>query len=990
MRAEEGEKKFQEKIREFLKQNSVWEVPSSSKFNEGGAVLDEEKNREKDEEIYWEILKEKIIDLNSDINSLDDSELAIESLKTKIQKDNFIQRNKEFDKLLRRGIKFKRHDQNGDIEPIIADIVDFENPEKNDLKLVDELTYTGGERRDKFDFVLLVNGIPLIFVETKSRSNGNVDDAVEDIKKYEQTSPDFFNSVLFNVSMTEHKIKVGSVGAPKRHNYYWRRLEGKKAKSIEIIPELFDPYLLLDILKNYVFYEKTEEGTAKLVPRYMQYRASSKVVEVTKNGDLDRGLIWHTQGSGKSLTMLFSAQKILSDVQNSQVILVVDTDNLRGQMKDDLTNYNFNRDIFTVIESDQKKKELEEKIRSGMNKLILTTIHTFEDQDYDIQGAENTIVMSDEAHRFEEGDLGIDLENALPKAQRFGFTGTPVRINQRDTFDFFQPKSLDRKYLDLYSNEDYLDRYSMEEGIDDQLILPVDFNVAYPEWDLNVEKIDEHFESITEPYSGDDIHELLVDEYGSSKIGELDFRVEEYSKFIAEHFESNLEPKGYKGMVVTPSRDSAVMYAEKLEDMLGEDKVNVVISQSNDKGKDKYVDEVAKEVNKEKIRRNFKRDENPKILVVMNMFLTGFDAPKLKTVYLDRNLNNHKLLQTIARTNRPYFDEELGIGKGEGVIIDFRNVYENLDSAFDNTKTKRKNGIKSREEQIVEFENLLDMIYSMIESYETVSDAAYEIEKNSEIGEEFSEKFKKVSEKYFSLFPFDDSEVNTEEIFSKYKSAKNVYEYYQNSPGAKSNGNEKYNTGKIDSIIESNANVSIEETSVKFTLDSENAAKLESDPKTKILKKKTKLEGDSNQMGKRYEKLSEKLKDTLSNWRDGENEEKILDDLENLEEEVDKTNRVREERNFNNREYAVFQLLTEEYGEHFEEKEAENFSRKIEEQFTTKIDTDYSGWRQNLKTRKNIKEIVRNLALEKPEFFKQKGWLEEIAKIYIESPKLEN
>lgn len=293
-----------------------------------------------------------------------------------------------------------------------------------------------------------------------------------------------FIPTLFNVAADQSVLQYGAVGALREFYQGWTTAPEMHQSDNDVkqaVQALLSPQTLLDILKYFVFYERQPDQDAKIVPRHMQYYAVKRILDRVDRGEHRKGLIWHTQGSGKSFTMLFTAKNLLDrDILNAPQLFIVDTDKLNSQMRDQLANLSFER--WTEAESIEG---LEDTIAAGRSELVVTTIQKFQDIDPGVQSTDEAVVMSDEAHRFMEADLGSRLEAALPDAYHFGFTGTPVREGDRkkdrNTFDEFSPEG-----------EEYLHRYSIKDGIDDELILPVYFRLRHEmDWDVDEAVFDE-------------------------------------------------------------------------------------------------------------------------------------------------------------------------------------------------------------------------------------------------------------------------------------------------------------------------------------------------------------------------------------------------------------------------------------------------------------------------------------------------------------------
>ena len=602
----------------------------------GANVLDDAYSRRSNEIVYWDLLAAQVVALNRDVTQ-DNVEKFISSLKRDLDHENLMDGNREFHQLLTKGKKFSVQRDDGSTETVYVDLIDYDPEtmlENNRFHAVNQFSVSR-ETTIRPDVTLFINGIPLVTMELKSRAQDNDwHDAVSDLLAYEDDVPRLFVPGLFNVAADTMELRYGAVGAPREFYEPWNDAppeceDGNKMK--QAVQALCNPDSILDLLKHFVFYERQAGGDAKIVPRYMQYYAVNAILDRVHEGVHKRGLIWHTQGSGKSFTMLYAAQNLLSrDVaRNPQVFIIVDTDKLNSQMRDQLANLTLER--WTEAKS---IAHLQQLIEEGQSELVLTTIQKFQDVEPDVQGNDEVIVMSDEAHRFMEADLGSRLDAALPDCYHFGFTGTPVREGERhgdrNTFREFSPEG-----------EDYLHRYSVKQGIDDGLILPVYFTLRHKmEWKIDESGLDDEFEYEFRGKTTDEKRDFIRENVDATTLAELEPRVDRAVEEIDQHYDEHVSPNGWKGMVVTPSRRSAAMYGERLIECRGEDQVEVLYTTTSD-DPDLINQFHTDSEERDQIIKQFKKsdeeadEETPKLLVVHNMLLTGFDAPILKTMYLD-------------------------------------------------------------------------------------------------------------------------------------------------------------------------------------------------------------------------------------------------------------------------------------------------------------------------------------------------------------------
>ena len=476
---------------------------------------------------------------------------------------------------------------------------------------------------------------------------------------------------------------------------------------------LLNPETLLDILQSFVIFTVKKQGgtkpglKAKILPRYPQYEAARAIVERVKKRDVKKGLIWHFQGSGKSLLMLFAAQMLKADqkLKNPTVIVVVDRVDLDSQI-----NAVFNNADVKNVTPVQSCKALAQELKHDSRKILITTIFKFDEikiDEHDPEGLnprENIIVLVDEAHRTQEGSLGEKMRWALPKAYFFGLTGTPISGIDRNTFKLFgAPNDPGR----------YLNRYSYKQSIRDKATLPVKFEPRLAELRIDRDTIDKEFQAMAERNHLDTEEKAFM----SQKAGKLSLllkaprRITAIADDIEQHFLTHVAPKGFKAMVVVYDRDAVVQMYYLLAQRLGKDTVEVIMNisqgtleqgETDQNGKPKKIapdwlkwQKLGLPVEKQDVKRwqaidiaqqtqeqvldRYKDPSDPlKILIVTAKLLTGFDAPICYCMYLDKPLRDHTLLQAMCRTNRLYSET-----KTHGLVIDYLGVFENLAKALD-------------------------------------------------------------------------------------------------------------------------------------------------------------------------------------------------------------------------------------------------------------------------------------------------------------------
>ena len=920
----------------------------------GADVLDGTYNRQSNEVIYWELLAEQVIALNDDVTE-QNVEKFISSLKRDLDTENLLDGNRAFHELLTKGKTFTVKRADGVRKTIYVDLIDFETPENNRFHAVNQFSVSRGTTI-RPDVSLFVNGISVVTMELKSLAQDNDwHDAVSDLLTYEKDVPRLFVPALFNIAADTMELRYGAVGAPKEFYEPWNDAPEEYADDNDMkqaVRALCNPETVLDLLKHFVFYEQRPGGDAKIVPRYMQYYAVNAILGRVREGEHDRGLIWHTQGSGKSFTMLYAAENLLSRsvANNPQVFIIVDTDKLNSQMRDQLANLSLER--WTTAESID---HLERLIEEGQSQLVLTTIQKFESVSPDIQANDEVVVMSDEAHRFMEADLGSRLDAALPRCSHFGFTGTPVREGERhedrNTFREFSPEG-----------EDYLHRYSVKQGIEDELILPVYFTLRHQmEWDIDETGLDEEFEHEFRGMNTDEKREFVREAVTAKTLAELSPRVDRTTEEIDRHYDEHVAPNGWKGMVVTPSRRSAAMYGERLVEQRGEDAVEVLYTGTNgdpDLIKQFHTDSEERD----EIIKRFKQEETPELLVVHGMLLTGFDAPILKTMYLDRELKNHNLMQAIARTNRP------AAGKENGEIVDFQGVFENIDEALDYDAETKAYAARDKDELFEDLVSQLDTVMGLFDgipkddSQEAVSSAIERVSTHPE-RREFKQGFRRLQNLYESVAP--DGRLVKEGIQDRYMWLSRVHVAFKRTTAGDDAPQEDMRE-KTRDILEDNIDVGeIQRNFPTYKLGEEYLEEVEGldNPGVKAAQvahaTREHLHPRTGQ-NPRYKRLSERVTDIVERWQGGDMADpKAVEALKSVEEEVLDVESEAEERGMADAEFAIYTHLTEENSDDIDsEKQAEMVAGDIVEAFEERVDRGYPGWKTNPQTAGEIERVL--------------------------------
>ena len=738
-------------------------TPSSSIQRESTQVLVEAK------------LRDALIRLNPDINAdpkkADEVIYKLRAILLSVNETGLVKANEEFIAWMT-GEKSLPFGDNNRYVPI--NLIDFDNPSNNTYVVTNQFSIHNRETK-RPDVVLMINGIPVVVGEAKTPIKPSIswlDGAWEINEIYENAVPQLFVPNILSFATEGKYLFYGAVRCPLEFWAPWRLENDTNAieKQLglgEVGKELIDllsPERLLDILRNFsLFSTDKKKRRVKIIPRFQQYEGANMIVERVKEGKIKKGLIWHFQGSGKSFLMVFAAQKLRREksLKSPTVIILVDRTDLDTQISG-----TFNAADIANVESTESISELQELLERDTRKIIISMIHKFRDAKPGMNERDNVIVLVDEAHRTQEGDLGRTMRAALPNAFLFGLTGTPVNKADKNTFWAFG------------SEEDqggYMSRYTFHDSIRDDATLPLHFEPRLVDIHVDKETIDKAMKELKSEAG-------LTDEE-ADKLNQKSARMaaflkspERVSKIVSDisvHYKDKVEPHGFKAMIVTPDRHACVQYKEELDKYFPEQASTVVISTSaNDEFefKQKWAMDKGKQ---EKIVDHF-NDSNSdlKFLIVTAKLLTGFDAPILQTMYLDKSLKDHTLLQAICRTNRKFKD------KSFGRIVDYFGIFddaakalefdeESIKTVITNLSTLREKLPTAMEEALSHFKG----VDRTLEGFEGL-EAAQNAIKTDEARDGFAKDYKHLTKIWESLSPD-----NILDLYQKdYKWLSQVYE----------------------------------------------------------------------------------------------------------------------------------------------------------------------------------------------------------------------
>jgi type I restriction enzyme R subunit len=557
-------------------------------------------------------------------------------------------------------------------EHVTISLIDFEDLKQNRFVVTQQFTFRAGKTEKRADLVLIVNGMPLVVIEAKTpvrSSESWFDAAVQIHDDYEKNVPELFVPNVFSVATEGKEYRYGTIAMPVDNWGPWRLEDDDALPSMEQVEKsvnsMLRPNVVLDLLTSFTAYA-THKGKRriKIIARYQQVEGVNKIVERVVAGQPRKGLIWHFQGSGKSLLMLFAARKLRLHpaLKNPTVLVVVDRIDLDSQISGTF----YAADMPNLVRT-ESRKELEDLLAKDVRKVIITTIHKFAEADGKLNERDNIIVMVDEAHRTQEGDLGRKMRDALPNAFLFGLTGTPINRADRNTFYAFGAEE---------DENGYMSRYGLEDSLRDGATKPLHFEPRLVDLHIDQQAIEEAYQELTKGLTDEDKDKLGKAAAKMAVLVKSPERIQAICADIAQHYQEKVEPNGFGAQVVTFDRESCLLYKQELDKHLPPEVSDIVISVNS--GEEQYAPYRRDRDAEEKLLERFRDPKDPlKILVVTSKLLTGFDAPILQAMYLDKPLRDHTLLQAICRANRPYGNE-----KTHGLIVDYLGIFDDVAQAL--------------------------------------------------------------------------------------------------------------------------------------------------------------------------------------------------------------------------------------------------------------------------------------------------------------------
>ena len=656
-------------------------------------------------------LQTKLEDLNPKI-PLEGLQEALRKIRL-ISHPTLIENNRAFHRLLVEGVDVEFRSKSGEIVHDKVWLIDFANPAANEFLAVNQFTVEEGHFNRRADVVVFINGIPLAVLELKNIADesATIRKAFDQFQTYKAQIPSLFNSNALLVISDGHEARLGTVTSDWERFMTWRTITGKElvppgSLQLEtLLKGVFDKHRLLDLIRNFVVFEDDGEKVVKKLAGYHQFHAVNKAVATTveasrATGDRRAGVIWHTQGSGKSLSMVFYAGKIVQHpaMENPTIVMLTDRNDLDDQLFD---TFSFCKELLRQIPVQAESREhLRELLNVASGGVVFTTIQKFFPDEKGgkhplLSDRRNIVVIADEAHRsqydFIDG-FAKHMRDALPKASFIGFTGTPIESGDKNTQAVFG---------------DYIDVYDILQSKEDKATVPIYYEARLAKIDLKPEerpKIDPNFDEVTEDA------EATVKESLRRKWAQLeamvgtDKRIALVAEDLVKHWEARYAAMEGKAMVVCMSRRICVELYKALRKLRpdwhhdDDDKGTMKIVMSGSPSDTlEWQQHIRNKPRREQMAKNFKNPKHAfKIVIVRDMWLTGFDAPSLHTMYVDKPMRGHGLMQAIARVNRVFKD------KPGGLVVDYLGLAEELKLALANyTNSKGKGEITLDQEEAV-------------------------------------------------------------------------------------------------------------------------------------------------------------------------------------------------------------------------------------------------------------------------------------------------
>jgi len=868
-------------------------------------------------------------------------------------------------------------------------LFDYDNTANNDFTVSRQVIHQSGDKQIRNDIILYINGIPIANIECKNPTSltENWFTAYKQIIDYWKTVPEPYKYIQIGVA-AEQTARYFPTAPWQQEDvkiHQWRTQD--TPDPLDAITEMLTPETLLNIIRNYLFFRIEHGTTTKVIARYMQYRAAEQIFNrvigcLKGETDKNKGLIWHWQGSGKTLTMIFAANKLYRNPQleNPTIFFIVDREELQEQLYQEFTALDITKpELINTI--DTLKTILKHDEGKGKRGIFITLIHKFRPEEFQqlqkdleklsqthqtIVTRKNVIAFIDEAHRTQYGTLAGQMKQLLKNAFFFALTGTPIAKIKRDTYrEFSYP-----------SEETYLDKYFITDSIEDGFTLKIAYQ-PHLEKDVHLKKelldtfIQVEFEEIPEEYR-EKTEEKIKQKLNTIKVYlENPERIKLIAQDIAHHFKENLDGK-FKAIVVAVNRLACVRYKRELDKLLPKEYSEVVMTftRTDPQEIQDYLNELTaryhgKDIEdiRKQIIDKYKEEEYPKILIVTDMLLTGFDVPILQTMYLDKPLKEHRLLQAIARTNRPYKDL-----KTAGLIIDYIGILKEFARAFENyTKEDITGVLLPIDELATEFTQTLDQTMALFQGIPTDKDDRQTMLKAFETitaDEQNAKKFRDNYRHLRKLFELLGTHPIKLERLKEYTWLTQVYGYYihwlRQEQYEEYKYVQKYFPKTLKYVYKTTQLSEIERQYPTIQFDAHYLKNLQEKIKTKeekaanilfTLNRFIIIDKHRNPI---YETLTERVERILKLWKEKTKDyEKIYNEAAQIVNEIQQLQARQNQLAFTNMQYAILLTLEQKLGPD------KNLIQDVQELTAMLQPLMFKGWQTQPTTRKTIERQTR-------------------------------
>jgi type I restriction enzyme R subunit len=881
-----------------------------------------------------------------------------------------LKNNKDFHEKLVNGIQVE-YEVDGETRGDFVDVFNFDEPEKNDFLVSNQVVIQIGEGPQRRpDVVVFVNGLPIGVLEMKDPTNpnasmGNAYKQVTD--RYVNDIPDLFHYNELIGIMDMNNAQLGCLSAGWEWFSPWRYIDEEKDATNELPPSevlirgAFDKERLINLIQNFVVYADEDGKLAKKLGAYHQFYAVNNAVEssreVVPNPDEDRiGLVWHTQGSGKSLSMVFYAKKIRqqSEMENPTLVFLTDRNDLDDQLHTEFKKHGLNAEW---ADSDNRV-ELRERLDREAGGIIFATIQKFQTTDDEVQypevnDRENIIVVADEAHRTQYKSLATNVRDGLPNASHLGFTATPIEKEDRSTTNTFGG---------------YISQYTIKESEKDESTVPIYYESRLTKLQINDPEIEDRFNELMESKS-DDLKQEMKRKWTQLRrvIENSEERTEMIAEDLVEHF-NNREIEG-KGMVVAISRQAAVNLCRKIREIPEAPETRVVISGAED-----FIDDP---ISNEKLKRRFKDEDDPlKIAVVCDKWLTGFDAPHLHTLYVDKPMKNHNLLQAIGRVNRVYKD------KPGGLIVDYIGISNRLKKALDKYTSEVRNDamldieeavevMKQKHQEVADFFAEVDYDdwphLGEVDRKRLLYKAQNEVLITEEREEQFRESMKELKKAHALVTPNSAaSDIRADVAF--FEAVLGAINSIENS----GNPDEMEDLDSamkelvaegvgIEDLVEVTGFDKWEEEKPVLSDDFlEDVEEVEFENlQVKMLRQLLENEITTRKQANlaKYESFEEELEGTIEDYNDGFlSTQQVIDELRNYAEQIQETDDRQDELGLGDKEFAFFYAISSNTDSEIDEEILKTIAQELKQNLKDSVELD---WTNREKIRAEIKTEVK-------------------------------